>query len=73
MVHLSEAPLGPEISDAPDDDVDDDEDELSQELRCCLQAMASRKPVRKLELGGRLIMRLTIRLRSETGRECTDP
>ena len=48
MVLLSEAPLGAEDTDAPDDDVDDDEDEPLQEVRRCLQFMASGKTVRKL-------------------------
>ena len=48
MVLLSEAPVGAEDTDAPDDDVDDDEDEPVQEFWCCLQAMAIGETVRKL-------------------------
>ena len=48
MVLLSEAPLGAEYTDDPDDDVDNDEDEPLQEFRRCLQAMANGKTVRKL-------------------------
>ena len=69
MVHLSEAPPGHEDSDAPDNDVDDDEDELSQEFRRCLQDMASRKPVRKPRACRTADRALEIRLRSEPGRE----
>eukprot|EP00904_Undaria_pinnatifida_P005813 jgi/Undpi1/2361/HiC_scaffold_13.g05744.m1 len=48
MVLLSEAPVGAEDTDAPDDDVDDDEDEPVQEFWRCLQAMAIGETVRKL-------------------------
>ena len=48
VVLLSEAPLGEEGTDAPDNDVDDDEDEPLQEFRRCLQAIACRKTVQKL-------------------------
>ena len=48
VVLLSEAPLGAEDTDAPDNDVDDDEDEPLQKFRRCLQAMASGKTVQKL-------------------------
>ena len=42
------APLGEEDTDAPDNDVEDDEDEPLQEFRRCLPAMASGKTVKKL-------------------------
>ena len=48
MILLSEAPLSAEDTDAPDDDVDD-EDEPLKEFQGCLQAMGSGKIVRKLK------------------------
>ena len=48
MVLMSEAPLDVEDIDAPDDDVNDNDDAPLQEFRRCLQAMASGKNIRKL-------------------------
>ena len=48
MAFLPEALLGAVNTDAPDDDVDDDNDAPVQEFRRCLQAMTSGKTVPKL-------------------------
>lgn len=48
MIVLSGMPLGADDTDAPNNDVDDDEDESLQEPRRFLLAMTSGRIVRKL-------------------------